>query len=182
MSKFEVGEIRFEFGASWEVVEFDETNVFKNGVMRISRSKGVDFLGSYKSSQLLLLEVTDYRGHPDDDRKKGEDGHSDEVGQKLISTLAAVVGASRMHPNELWKKFAKLAIGNENRVNVVYHYDTDIFPADDRRLRARYKTISDKLDQKLKWLACRVMVTSTKTFAGELPELGISNLAGAGRP
>jgi hypothetical protein len=188
MRQFDVGNVRFSFGESWKVLEFDKSTTYVNGVGAIegasagSRSKGVDIVGSYRNSEMLFLEATDYRGYSTAESQRPIDKHAVEVAQKVCGTLAAIVGASRMHTGGDWREFAKLAIDNRKQLHVVYHYDGNSARSETRRRKAGNVSLNRSLRQKLHWLDCKIHVTSTKTFSNEIAEVEVANLAGAGRP
>ena len=55
MKGIDVERIRFEFGDSWTIVEkWDDADVFRNGIQRLSGSKAVDLVGVREGCLYLM--------------------------------------------------------------------------------------------------------------------------------
>ena len=82
------GALRFSFGVSCTVVQYESWAFYQNQFQRISGTKAVDFL-CINGGQTCLIEVKDYRFHP----RTKPISLCDEVALKVRDTLAGLAAA-----------------------------------------------------------------------------------------
>ena len=111
------GALRFSFGASCTVDQYESWAFYRNQLQRIPGTKAVDFV-CINGGQTYLIEVKDYRFHP----RTKPIFLSDEVALKVRDTLAGLVAArdNASVPSE--QQTAQLAL-NSRRWRVVLHLE-----------------------------------------------------------
>ena len=82
------GALRFSFGVSCTVVQYESWAFYQNQFQRMSGTKAVDFL-CINGDQTCLIEVKDYRFHP----RTKPISLCDEVALKVRDTLAGLAAA-----------------------------------------------------------------------------------------
>ena len=87
------GALRFSFGASCTVAQYESWAFYRNQLQRIAGTKAVDFV-CINGGQTYLIEVKDYRIHP----RIKPILLSDEVALKVRDTLAGLA-AARVNAN-----------------------------------------------------------------------------------
>ncbi|MDX9975759.1 MAG: hypothetical protein RBU21_22450 [FCB group bacterium] len=158
--------MEFAFGASWEVLKYDEPGGFYKTLLlkKVGATKAVDFLCLRDADPLLLVEVKDFsRGVPG---KEKYDVLPVTVTRKVRDTIAGVVGGRHTagpHGRPLFTH----ALGKlSNPPRVVYFFEDLATPA--RRSRERTDNKRDVLLKKLKghlrWLTSDIMVVGLDNY------------------
>jgi hypothetical protein len=187
MSKIlEEGQLKFEFDTGWSPIEkWDEHPAYKNGIHQSPGAKAVDFIGM-RDSNLYLVEVKDYRVHS----REKEAQHLEEFEQKVVGTVAGLVGAHRceQHP-DICKPLVEALANPGRRMVVVYWLE---LPGDEkledvRRQQWRKSKSSVRQQEgkgRLRWLQARFLQLNKaeQDQRGLLPGLKVSHLPGSGQP
>ena len=181
MTVIDVERIRFEFGASWTIVEkWDNTDAFRHGVCKLQDSKAVDIVG-VRDGDLYLIEVKDYRGYAIESKARQSNELPLVMGCKVRDTIAGLVGASRMVPTPWLDTCAGLLLEKKQRVYVVaWVADPAVRPSEPLQKRDTWmKTRRDGVKQRLSWLTSYVQVENP--FNGRVGDVVAQNLPGAGQ-
>ena len=184
MKGIDVERIRFEFGDSWTIVEkWDDADVFRNGIQRLSGSKAVDLVGA-REGCLYLMEVKDSHLEPIQNKERQINGDlAQEIGQKVRDTVAGLVGAHRLGRAEWVSSCAKILLASsltQPRVRVVaWIEDGGLRHAESHSKRgARHTTLYAQLQQSLVWLTRHVSMESPLRVTG----IGDAHATRLGKP
>ena len=103
MQTFDEGRLRFEFPEGWPVVKYDDGRYYRGTVGRTGAElAAVDFVVAPEASQLLLLEVKDFRTYEVANRPRISKGElAAEVATKAFHTLGALYAGGRANHREL---------------------------------------------------------------------------------
>jgi hypothetical protein len=184
MSTFiQEGDIEFEFESGWNVVKYDESPEYLHGIARLEGvwktecdgrqytrgTKAVDILG-LRESELMFLEVKNFRRARIDHRARIRDELPLEVGFKVCDTIAGVVGCSRGASNKTLRTFAKKLATKRATVMVILYLEepptTNDFEL--KRRKARLGTITNKVKEKCSWLTTAVLVVNDQEVGNGL--------------
>jgi len=172
--------LRFRFSAPWTAVHYDSHPDRRKLASCIGSTKGVDFIGILNRSDLYLIEVTDFRGHPSAGMPRNVEALAAEMAQKVRDTLPGIVGGARASANQMfWGGYAKALVGSKNCLRVILWLE-DSRPMQDHHGYA--SVVSRKIKEKLRWLTAQVTVASQRLPGSVPPHLSVSNLPGAGQP
>jgi hypothetical protein len=112
---FEESGLRFEFSPSqwYALLQYDETKDFLKIRDAVSKTKGVDFVGIFQNSTLVLMEVKNFRGSRIANKprvEQGDDPLEIEFAQKVKDTIAGIAGGARnsTHFKTEWMSFLDL--------------------------------------------------------------------------
>lgn len=116
--RIEVDGLTFDFPDSWKVNKYDEWAFYRKQFSKMwDGIKAVDLI-AIDGREIWLIEVKDYRQLP---RTKPQD-LSEEVAQKVFSTLAAMLPASVNASDNSEGDFAREVLKG-NRLRIVLHLE-----------------------------------------------------------
>lgn len=99
------GGLAFDFPDSWEATKYDDWAYYRNRFQNTCDSKAVDILALEpgRGTTLWIIEIKDYR------RNRRTKGISlwGEVSQKVRDTLAGILAAGAMAPDDAEAQFAR---------------------------------------------------------------------------
>jgi hypothetical protein len=154
-----------------ELCHYDKETDFTN--VKISKTKGVDFIGILNENNLIFFEIKDFRGHRIENKHRTEKKDNDpielEAAKKFRDTLAGIVGGARnsTHKLEMWKKYLDLLSNPKKQIQVVLWLEEDRLilpnPIADKRKQARGGTYTNVLKAKMKWLTPYVLVVDSES-------------------
>ena len=179
----------FEFGDRWSTAfKYDdsifyrkEANKLQGDIGGIPQSaKAVDIVALHDRGMLLFLEAKDFRGHRIANKTRLNGEVAIETAVKVRDTVAALIGASRMAVDEFAASALAAALQPGNHVTMVLWLEDDTFRDADHAKR-KLNALNGVLKSKLTWLNVKTLVLST-SVPNLLPDLRVTNLAGAGQP
>lgn len=177
--------LEIEVNDPYTAVKFDDSLFYqKKFSPSLDGAKGVDVIVSGKD-HLLFLEIKDCEGHEPDNRwrifpknKKrdttatkvnvdGRDSLDIEVVQKVVMSLACLVGAVRQTDTDYirneWNGVSyQLDLGKIPEICVILFLTGD-FSTGTRTEKAVLTALQKSIASKLKWLKCRVLVENMET-------------------
>jgi hypothetical protein len=164
--------LSFDFNDEYwtDLCQYDIETDFKN--IKISKTKGVDFIGILNENSLILFEVKDLRRHRIENKhrtqKEGDDPIELEAAKKFRDTLAGIIGGARnsTHNSEMWQKYLAFLSNHKKQIQVVLWLEEDrpILPVSiaHRRNQAKGGTYTNVLKAKMKWLTPHVLVVDSE--------------------
>ncbi len=164
---FEESGLRFEFSPSqwYALLQYDETKDFLKIRDAVSKTKGVDFVGIFQNSTLVLMEVKNFRGSRIANKprvEQGDDPLEIEFAQKVKDTIAGIAGGARnsTHFKTEWMSFLDLIKNEGKRVDAVLWLEEDFPPPSlpEKREKARRDAFLKNLKKGIAWLTGRVFV------------------------
>ncbi len=168
MALLREGELEFDFGPAWNdsAIKFDEDRVYQRARNALEGTKGVDFVGVFRSD-LILVEVKDLRHHRIENKKRIANGDlTTEVGQKVKDTVACIVGSVRVRSEpKTWRRYTDIMLDNQKQIKVILWLEEDS-PASGN-LSVRHNVLKNELKRKLKWLQVRADVQCIKTTSSD---------------
>lgn len=161
MTVFEESQLKFEFDdEQWScLIRYDQTRDYQNICNSISGTKGVDFIGLFKESELFLFEIKNYRGHRIESKPKIE-VLDQEVAQKVRDTIAGIVGGARNSTNqkEDWERILSILKDDNQSLKFILWIEEDKPPR--KSPTPRNIIINNKLKRKLSWLKPRIFTAN----------------------
>lgn len=155
------GDLEFDFDdEAWNhVIKFDEQPEYAKVKNLIPETKGVDFTGILNESSFVAIEVKDFRGF------KSHEHHRDldvEVAQKVVGTLATILGACRTstHNYARWRAYEKLVQNKKQEVYIILWYEVDPLHSKQKHLSAKRGVLGQKLKSRISWLTSKALVTN----------------------
>ncbi len=194
----EVEDQRFLFGDRWTVAfKYDDTDFYRKGPERLKGeltertgdqlkvipqgTKGVDVIALHPHFGLLLLEAKDFRGYRIENKHRINRGEvAIETALKVRDTVSALIGAARHFVTEFPAQEIVAALNAKESVTAVLWLEDDTFKTPEET-KAKLNQLNQQLKQKLAWLQVKTFVQSSRA-AVIVPELSVSNRAGAGQP
>ena len=179
------GSLDIVFDESYCAVKFDDSLFYRKKFEKnLDGAKGVDCIAVSKD-HLLLLEIKDCEGHESDNRwrvspnnrkrdtsatpvdTEGRDSVDIEVAQKVIMSLACLVGAVRQKETDYirneWNGVPdQLDFRNIPKICVVLFLTGD-FSTKTRTEKMILRGLQESIESKLKWLKCLVLVENMST-------------------
>jgi len=103
MQTFDEGRLRFEFPEGWPVLKYDDGRYYRGTIGRTGAElAAMDFVVAPEASQLLMLEVKDFRDYEVANRPRLSKGElAAEIATKAFHTLGALYAGSRANHTEL---------------------------------------------------------------------------------
>jgi hypothetical protein len=177
---FTEGRLQFDFDDDhWShVIKFDDNQHYKKISNSVRNTKGVDFIGILNETQLVAIEVKDFRGARNSENERLSELPI-EIAQKVIGTLATILsGCSTDSSSELWIEYEKLITRPDSRksIKIIFWYESDSASAAQKTLRIRKGNVNDILKNKLSWLNCRSIVTNLSKFDSDSLKLDVKNV------
>ena len=168
---FTEGRLQFDFNDHhWShVIKFDDNQHYKKISDRVQNTKGVDFIGILNKTQLVAIEVKDFRGARDSENERLPELPT-EIAQKVLGTLATILsGCSADGSRETWGEYEKLINRPDSRksIKIIFWYESDSANTAQNTLRIRRGNVNDLLKNKLSWLNCRSVVTNLSSFRSD---------------
>jgi hypothetical protein len=185
MLSFDEQKQKFTFDdGRWWVVKYDKHRDYRERIAKLDGTKAVDFVGLQDGEDGVLywIEVKDFRGYriQNKDRLSGA-GLAQEVAEKVRDSLAGVVAAYRTSAEpEEWKPFVRALSRKASSVHVLLWLEEDAIRRPPGRRGNDAQVLSQKIKQKLRWLAARVFVAG-QTLGGRPEGLVVADLPGAGQ-
>lgn len=190
MTSLTVDGIRLEFDDSWEVVKWDKSPWYVNGIMKLSGqldgrpegTKAVDVLG-VRNSAPFLFEVKDFRGFPIENKQRQFHELPLEVGLKARDTVAGLVGWVALGKDDaLPLRWVQATKERQQPVHVLALIAEDSSrPGEASHKRAaREDERASRMKQRLAWLTTKVHVKDPLRDREMLDKLSISARSEAG--
>lgn len=158
MTVLNVDGLEVRASAAWQLVKWDETKAYRQGVGRwVEGSKAVDLVGQYKQ-ELYLIEVKDFVGRHAENRQRLTSSELPiEVAQKVRDSVAGVVGAIRQEAQDI-ATFHGALLDHTRRMNVILWAFIDL----NKRPEVLLNTLQQDLQKRLRWLHAKVRVATTQ--------------------
>lgn len=158
---FDEGSLRFSFDSSWQVVKYDDTPLYRDGVGVIPFTKAVDFIGLRKGT-LFLVEVKDFREHRIENERRLTEGElAVEIAQKIRDSIAGLVGAHRTAANpEAVAPFVRVFVKADSEIKVVIWLEHDLPEYPSKREKVKMSVEGNAFKKKLRWLTPKVFVAN----------------------
>jgi hypothetical protein len=119
MISIRVDSLTFDFNDDWAATQYDKWSFYRNRMSRVDAGiKAVDLLAISPTHDLYLIEAKDYRLH----RRMKPSRIDQEVAQKVLHTLAAILPASVAQGCDEERDFARRALSCR-RLLVVLHLE-----------------------------------------------------------
>jgi hypothetical protein len=173
----------FDFNDDWRfVVAWDKHPVYRDGVRKVKEGKGVDFIGIHREKTLVFIEVKDFRPHRASGGWDRKDPPWVEFQKKVVSSVAALVGAHRTGAYEADCAPLSSALINRNKLKLVFWLDEPehsniLGPARDMRRRVGAGVRTQQVKRYVNWLDVRASSASLVTdYASLLPGLQVTSL------
>jgi hypothetical protein len=162
MQSLLVDGLTFEFPDDWAIGKYDSWSFYRDHFRQISNGlKAVDLLAVAPSRTAWLIEAKDYRMY----QRTKPSNLTDEVRQKVLDTLAAVLPA-KVNGNVEEETFVSLRVADALKLRVVLHLEQ---PARHSRLFPRAIDPADvqmKLRQQLRPVDPHPRVVEMADLAG----------------
>lgn len=180
--------IVFDFDNNLTVHKFDDTGYYQNYFKKMNGGKGVDFIVKSEDT-LMLIEVKNCSRHENDNRWRifpenskrsttativdtdDRDSLDIEIPQKVAMTLACLSGAHsqpqlQKHSDVLKEYFDFIKTNNissgANKIKVILFLEGN-FASRTMPQKLILKTLGDRINKKLSWLNCNVMVENIES-------------------
>lgn len=148
MTDIQVDSLTFTFPSSWKVSKYDDWIFYRNQFSKMWNGiKAVDLI-AIEEQVTWLIEVKDYRTAP---RTKAQD-LSEEVAQKVFSTLAAMLPAKMNASVAQERAFAEDVI-QATQLRIVLHLEqpakhSKLFPRalDPAKIQLKLRTLIKPID------------------------------------
>ncbi len=169
----EEGALTLEFSDEWQVVKWDDTAAYREGIQRLEGSKAVDVLAFSRARRvLLMIELKDFRGHRIKNKPRIRYGALfDEVGHKVRDTVAGVQGVARTGGDaEIAAMATRLAARADLLVILWLEEDRGarVLPrARQGRHKGRLSAMTQELKRRVRWLTPRALVWSRGEASAE---------------
>jgi hypothetical protein len=194
MTRFEEGDLVFEFGEKWQVFKLDEHRDYRERIAKIDETKAVDFVGIFNNEILYFIEVKDFRGHRVENRDrlfkaklpscqlvngecqfdKGSLWLPIELAQKVRDSIACIIGNSNTSSeSEFWLPYAKLICNQKIKVILWLEQDLPNNPIERNKVELSIRL--KRFKQKLSWLTYNVLICNSNKQG--LPDVKVSNLS-----
>lgn len=162
MTSLDVDGLLFTFPAGWAVGKYDEWAFYRKQFCKVLPGiKSLDLIAVDPEKTAWLIKVKDYRNNT---RSKSI-GTGDEVAQKVVDTLAAIVPAA-IHANDTNEQVLARSVSGAQRLRVVLHLEqpkvaSRLFPRpfDPANVALKLKTLLKPIDP-------RPLVTETAEMRG----------------
>jgi len=195
MKEFIEGRLRFRFGDTWRVEQYDKHSDYRNGIQKLKTLTGtlmtkhdikcdtraVDFVGMCETV-LLFIEVTDIRGHRIETKQQVGKPLAREVAIKVRDTIAGIIGAHRTSSTpETWRPLAKALTDNDKKIMILLWLEEDgRFPSivEYQRHQARRSVLTQELKRCLRWLSSYALVVNLRSYQETLSDVQIISLSG----
>ncbi len=172
---FDEGNLHFSFDDTWQVIKYDDTELYREGVGRLQGTKAIDFLG-LRENDLFLIEAKDFRGYRIENQKRVFSGDlAIEIGQKVRDTVAGLLGAYRnSDPSVNINEYFHALCNSE--IKVVIWLEQDIPSYLPKREKVKKSVEGNVFKQKTNWLTSKVFVLNMNENILSQSGLSVSNL------
>ncbi|MEM9217939.1 MAG: hypothetical protein AAGD25_26810 [Cyanobacteria bacterium P01_F01_bin.150] len=117
--EIDVDGLTFTFPDTWQITKYDDWAFYRKHFLKIrSGIKSVDLIVLDDDQTVRLVEVKDYRQQ----QRQKQIELAEEMVQKVLDTLAAMLPAKVNASNQEEKDFAQKVVKNKN-IRVVLHLD-----------------------------------------------------------
>lgn len=177
--------LEFNFGDAWQVVKYDATTTYREGIGRLQGvldqgtpdaksegTKATDIVGLHPDFGLLLMEIKDFRKHRIENKKRVNGEVALEVALKTRDTVAGLVGAWRWNkPEAVYGRSLKPTVP----VKVVLWIESDE-TNDKKAWSERLRALGEDMDRKLRWLSVRCLAVGKPLGGDSIPDLEVKYL------
>lgn len=174
--EFTEGALRFLFGDSWLVEQYDRHPDYRGRIEKLDKTKAVDFVGRLSGdlpAGVYLIEVKDYRPEPTAYK------HSElalDVALKVRDTLAGILGAFRTSSSpETWRPFVEGLAQSEPPVRIVVWLEQPTHGRTTARTKNEAQVLAAELKKRCKWLTSQILVTNL-ALGSHPPKLSVKSL------
>lgn len=170
--------IKFSFPEDFTAVKFDDTNFYRQRYLNVEGGKGVDVIAD-SDDALYIIEVkncSDTAENQDAWRRhfsgtRNMDTFATEITQKVAHTLACYTGVSSfgtliqqdLEMLKIAKALQSKRYSSETKKLYILLYLEGDFSCKTRSNETILRDIKLRIQNKLKWLHCRVDVVNTST-------------------
>jgi hypothetical protein len=175
---FTEGRLQFDFDDDhWShVIKFDDNQHYKKISNSVRNTKGVDFIGILNETQLVAIEVKDFRGARNSENERLSELPI-EIAQKVIGTLATILsGCSTDSSSELWIEYEKLITRPDPQIKIIFWYEVDSARIPNGTLNIKRGNMKNQLENKLSWLKCRSIVANLSNFDSDSLKIHVKNV------
>lgn len=181
--------LKFQFPENDTVIKFDDTKFYRDYFNKLPGAKGVDFI-SVSKDKIAFIEVKNCTGDegncrwriaPNNQKRdtthtsvnvEGRDSLDIEVAQKTAMTIAALVGAKSFGDRkecleELGEYIQFLSndtFSDDSKKKFVILFLEGDFGGRTRTKKMIMQALQDSMNQKLRWINCRVSVVDSDTY------------------
>jgi hypothetical protein len=201
MTPIEEGYLRFEFGPQWDHVEqWDNTKAFMVGIHGVEGVRALDIIAlSTTLNECLLLEIKDFRDQNDETAaktaKRRESSRQrsaakarpneaqtsgklvEQVAQKVVGTVAGLVGAARAQDTSYARDFANFLAAHKRegiKVRVVLWVEgRPTSKGESARAKANLLALTQGLKRKVSWLTSRSIHVLSMASNEVIPDLRV---------
>jgi hypothetical protein len=174
---FDEGNLKFSFDASWQVVKYDDSSLYRKGVGILRGTKAVDFIGLQKET-VFFIEVKDFRGHRIENQNRLIGGDlAIEIGQKVRDSVAGLIGAHRTSSDaETISPFVRVLLDSDSEIKVVVWLEHDLPDYLPKREKVKMSVEGNVFKQKLRWLTSKVLLSQVRDNVLKQSGLTVRNL------
>ena len=188
--------LQFAFPDDALVIKFDDEEFYRQDFNKLPASKGVDFLTATKNSS-IFVEVKNCLDHENDNRWRiapndskvatantsypVADRHSldIEVSQKVAMTISALMGvlsygelkSSLEELHQFAEKFVLQTMLDTDKKTIIVLFLEGDFGSKTRTKKMIMSALQKSMEEKLKWLNCKVSVVDSETYNPKIFEI-----------
>ena len=178
MAVIQEGNLKFNFGSSWNVIKYDENGSFYRTKISnsIEQTKAVDFLCIRNEKPLCMVEIKDYSLGVSESEKF--ENVPKVVALKTRDTIAGIVGGLHCATNSDQRFFRKAYNKLTDAPFVVFFFEDLLTPKRHHPLAidAKKGVLLKSLKKHLRWLTGNVAVIDLNNYRRYISDLTVNRV------